>query len=49
MFETSTQYLWIENNREKVNAVNLFEVKQNGYRRPKYLPCFPFLIGKAAD
>ncbi len=49
MFEASPEHLGIEDDREKVNTLDFFKVKQNGYGLPKNLPIFPLTIRKCPN
>lgn len=49
MLQTGLEQVSLEEHRNKVNAVDFSEIKQNGDRKPEDLPMRPIRIGKAAN
>ena len=49
LLQTSLEHPGIKKNGQEVNALHFFEIKENGYPRPKNTPILPVLVGKPAN
>ena len=49
LLQTIFEGFGIKNNRQKMNTVYFFEIKQDRDRRPENFPVEPFAVGKTTN